>query len=171
MPEKPDETLRTKACNIRTKPLQHMQRPDLFLQHPYKTLTMYLWNTWNMCFATWGSPGPVESSDERQHASTTTTGATNTWLGSARRASRAMGPRWVEGGVFVLNSRQWPNNFPIKKYEHHGTHLLDHSGQHRGPRQHERPEDRTPAPNHFHIFIHILKLQVPAGKIWYSCST
>jgi hypothetical protein len=36
--EKIDETLGTSACNIRVQSLQHMQHPDLFLQHPYETL-------------------------------------------------------------------------------------------------------------------------------------
>jgi hypothetical protein len=31
---KTDGTLGTDACNIRVQPLQHMQHPDLFLQHP-----------------------------------------------------------------------------------------------------------------------------------------
>jgi hypothetical protein len=36
MSEKTDKTLETKACNIRVQPLQHMQHPDLFLQHIYE---------------------------------------------------------------------------------------------------------------------------------------
>jgi hypothetical protein len=39
---KTDETLRTVACNIRVQPLQHMQHPDLLLQHPYERLATYL---------------------------------------------------------------------------------------------------------------------------------
>jgi hypothetical protein len=42
MSEKTDETLKIGACNIRVQPLQRMQRPDLLLQHPYKTLATYL---------------------------------------------------------------------------------------------------------------------------------
>jgi hypothetical protein len=37
---------------MRVQPLQHMQYPDLLLQHPSKTLATYLWNiwnTWNIC--------------------------------------------------------------------------------------------------------------------------
>jgi hypothetical protein len=33
-PENIDETLVTNLCNIRVQPLQHMQHPDLLLQHP-----------------------------------------------------------------------------------------------------------------------------------------
>jgi hypothetical protein len=39
--KKTDKTLRTKACNIRVQPLQHMQHLDLLLQHLYETLAMY----------------------------------------------------------------------------------------------------------------------------------
>jgi hypothetical protein len=34
--EKTDETFGTDACNIRVEPLQHMQHPDLLLQHTYE---------------------------------------------------------------------------------------------------------------------------------------
>ena len=36
--EKTDETLGIDTCNIHVQPLQHMQHPDLFLQHPSETL-------------------------------------------------------------------------------------------------------------------------------------
>jgi hypothetical protein len=39
---KKDETLGTDACNIRVQPLQYMQHPDLFFQHPYETLETYI---------------------------------------------------------------------------------------------------------------------------------
>jgi hypothetical protein len=35
--EKTDETLRTGACNTRVQPLQHVQHPNILLQHPYET--------------------------------------------------------------------------------------------------------------------------------------
>jgi hypothetical protein len=40
--EKSKETLGTDTHNIRVQPLQHMQHPDLVLQHPHKTLEAYL---------------------------------------------------------------------------------------------------------------------------------
>jgi hypothetical protein len=42
MSKKTNETLGIDACNVRVQPLQHMQHPDLFLQHPYETLATYL---------------------------------------------------------------------------------------------------------------------------------
>jgi hypothetical protein len=42
MSRKTDETLRKKACNILVQLLQHMQYPDLLLQHPYETLATFL---------------------------------------------------------------------------------------------------------------------------------
>jgi hypothetical protein len=36
-----DETLKTEACNLQVQPLQCMQYPDLFLQHPHETLATY----------------------------------------------------------------------------------------------------------------------------------
>ena len=36
--EKTDETLGTDVYNISVQPLQHMQHPDLLLQHPYEHL-------------------------------------------------------------------------------------------------------------------------------------
>jgi hypothetical protein len=40
--KKIDETLKTEAYNIRVQPLQHMQYPDLLLQHPYETIATYI---------------------------------------------------------------------------------------------------------------------------------
>jgi hypothetical protein len=36
------ETLQTETCSIRVQPLQHMQHPDILLQHQHETLTTYL---------------------------------------------------------------------------------------------------------------------------------
>ena len=40
--QKTDETFRTDAFNIRIQTLQHVQHPDLFLQHPYEPLGTYI---------------------------------------------------------------------------------------------------------------------------------
>jgi hypothetical protein len=37
-----DETLGPDACNIRVQSLQHMQYPDVLLQHLYETLETYI---------------------------------------------------------------------------------------------------------------------------------
>ena len=42
MSEKTDEALGTDVCNIRVQPLQHMQHPDLLLQHPHETIETYI---------------------------------------------------------------------------------------------------------------------------------
>jgi hypothetical protein len=39
--EKIDEVLGTEVCNTRIQPLQHMQHPDLLLQHLRKTLAKH----------------------------------------------------------------------------------------------------------------------------------
>jgi hypothetical protein len=41
---KTDETLEIDACNIRVQPLQHMQRRNLLLQHPHKTIETNILN-------------------------------------------------------------------------------------------------------------------------------
>ena len=43
-----DETLVIDLYNIRVQPLQHMQHPDILLQHPSKTFATCFWNTWNI---------------------------------------------------------------------------------------------------------------------------
>jgi hypothetical protein len=37
---KTDKTLETDAYNIHVQTLQHMQHPDLLLQHPYETVAI-----------------------------------------------------------------------------------------------------------------------------------
>jgi hypothetical protein len=61
MSEKANETFETDTCNIRVQSWQHMQYPDLFLQHPYKntcnislkqlkhTLTTWVFNATSPC--------------------------------------------------------------------------------------------------------------------------
>jgi hypothetical protein len=41
-PENTDETLETKAYNVRVQPLQHIQYLNLLLQHPHETIATYL---------------------------------------------------------------------------------------------------------------------------------
>jgi hypothetical protein len=41
-PENIEETFVTDLCNIRVQPLQYMQYPNLFLQHPSETLSNIL---------------------------------------------------------------------------------------------------------------------------------
>jgi hypothetical protein len=40
--KKTDETFRTDARDICVQSLQHVQHPDLLIQHPYETLATYL---------------------------------------------------------------------------------------------------------------------------------
>jgi hypothetical protein len=49
--EKIDETLRIGACNIHVQPLQHVQHPDLLLQHTSETSETLETDACNMYFS------------------------------------------------------------------------------------------------------------------------
>jgi hypothetical protein len=65
-----DETLRIGAYIIRVQPLQHVQHPDLFLQHPYMKHLQYISETFktletNTCNMRFFTLLPYEAAQER----------------------------------------------------------------------------------------------------------